>query len=61
MKVLVLAIEEGGRRIRLSHTQALAREEQAETRAYMQEGGKRGDGFRLTLGERVKQGSKKRL
>jgi len=27
----------------------------------MQEGGKRGDGFRLTLGERVKQGSKKRL
>jgi small subunit ribosomal protein S1 len=61
MKVLVLAIEEGGRRIRLSHAQALAREEQAETRAYMQEGGKRGDGFRLTLGERVKQGSKKRL
>src|SRR5262249_18427410 len=64
IKVLVLAIEEGGRRIRLSHSQALAREEQAETRAYMQQRPNRGrgDGFGLTLGERVKpQGSKKRL
>jgi small subunit ribosomal protein S1 len=61
IKVLVLAIEEGGRRIRLSHAQALAREEQAETQAYMQQSPKRGDGFGLTLGERIKQGSKKRL
>lgn len=61
MKVLVLAIEEGGRRIRLSHTQALAREEQAETQAYLQQGPKRGDGFGLTLGERVKPRSKNRL
>ena len=62
IKVLVLAIEEGGRRIRLSHAQALAREEQAETQAYMQQSPRRGDGFGLTLGERVKpQGSKKRL
>jgi small subunit ribosomal protein S1 len=60
IKVLVLAIEEGGRRIRLSHAQALAREEQAETQAYMQQSPKRGDGFGLTLGERIKQGSKKR-
>jgi len=61
MKVLVLAIEEGGRRIRLSHSQALAREEQAETQAYLQQGPKRGGGFGLTLGERVTQRSKKRL
>ena len=61
MKVLVLAIEEGGRRIRLSHAQALAREEQAETQAYLQQGPKRGDGFGLTLGERVKPRSKNRL
>jgi small subunit ribosomal protein S1 len=56
IKVMVLAIEEGGRRIRLSHTQALAREEQAETQAYLRQGGKRGDGFGLTLGEAIKQG-----
>jgi small subunit ribosomal protein S1 len=61
MKVLVLAIEEGGRRIRLSHAQALAREEQAETQGYLQQSPKRGDGFGLTLGERVKQRSKNRL
>jgi len=61
MKVLVIAIEEGGRRIRLSHTQALAREEQTETQAYLQQSPKRGDGFGLTLGERVKPRSKNRL
>jgi small subunit ribosomal protein S1 len=61
MKVLVLAIEEGGRRIRLSHAQALAREEQVETQAYLQQSPKRGDGFGLTLGERVTQRSKNRL
>jgi small subunit ribosomal protein S1 len=56
IKVIVLAIEEGGRRIRLSHAQAVAREEQAETQAYMRQGPKRGDGFGLTLGEAIKQG-----
>jgi len=56
IKVMVLAIEEGGRRIRLSHAQALAREEQAETQAYMRQSPKRGDGFGLTLGEAIKQG-----
>ncbi len=56
IKVMVLAIEEGGRRIRLSNTQALAREEQAETQAYMQQSPKRGDGFGLTLGEAIKRG-----
>jgi small subunit ribosomal protein S1 len=56
LKVMVLAIEEGGRRIRLSHAQALAREEQAETQAYLRQSPKRGDGFGLTLGEAIKQG-----
>jgi small subunit ribosomal protein S1 len=60
IKVLVLAIEEGGRRIRLSHAQALAREERAESQAYLRETTKQGDGFRLTLGERMKQNPKTR-
>ena len=55
VKVVVLAIEEGGRRIRLSQAQALAREEQAETQAYLRESTKKGDGFALTLGERLQQ------
>jgi small subunit ribosomal protein S1 len=54
LKVLVLAIEEGGRRIRLSHEKALALEERAETHAYLREAGKAGGGFGLTLGERLK-------
>ena len=55
LKVLVLAIEEGGRRIRLSHTQALAHEEQSETQAYLRDATKKSDGFGLTLGERFRQ------
>jgi len=58
IKVLVLAIEEGGRRIRLSQSQALAREEQAETRAYLGEAAKKGGGFGLTIGERLRQARK---
>ena len=53
MKVLVLAIEEGGRRIRLSREKALAHEEQAETQAYMKDAGKTG-GFGMTLGDFLK-------
>jgi len=55
MKVLVLGIEEGGRRIRLSREKALAHEEQAETEAYLRDSARKGDGFALTLGERLKQ------
>lgn len=55
LKVLVLAIEEGGRRIRLSHAQALAQEERAETQAYLGDAAKKGGGFGLTLGERFRQ------
>jgi small subunit ribosomal protein S1 len=55
IKVLVLAIEEGGRRIRLSQTQALAQEEKAETQAYVRGATRKGDGFGLTLGEKFRQ------
>lgn len=55
IQVLVLAIEEGGRRIRLSHAKALAQEEQAETQAYLRGAAKKSEGFGLTLGDRLKQ------
>jgi small subunit ribosomal protein S1 len=55
VKALVLAIEEGGRRIRLSRAQALVREEQAETQSYLRDATKKGEGFGLTLGERLRQ------
>jgi small subunit ribosomal protein S1 len=54
MKVLVLAIEEGGRRIRLSREKALVHEEQAETQAYVKDAGKKG-GFGMTLGDFLKE------
>ena len=53
MKVLVLAIEEGGRRIRLSREKALAHEEQAETHAYIKDAARKG-GFGMTLGDFLK-------
>lgn len=53
MKVLVLAIDEGGRRIRLSRERALAHEEQAETQAYIKDAAKKG-GFGMTLGDFLK-------
>ncbi len=54
MKVLVLAIEDGGRRIRLSREQALAQEEQAETQAYIKDAARKG-GFGMTLGDFLKE------
>jgi hypothetical protein len=54
MKVLVLAIEEGGRRIRLSREKAITHEEQAETQAYLKDARKSG-GFGMTLGEKLSQ------
>jgi small subunit ribosomal protein S1 len=59
VKVLVISIEEGGRRIRLSREQAVAHEEQAETQAYMRDAQKKGGGFGTTLGERIRQAQKK--
>ncbi len=55
LKVLVLSVEEGGRRIRLSHAKALEQEERAEASAYLRDAGKKGGGFGLTLGERLRQ------
>jgi small subunit ribosomal protein S1 len=53
LKVLVLAIEEGGRRIRLSREKALAHEEQSETQAYIKDTARKG-GFGMTLGDFLK-------
>jgi ribosomal protein S1 len=53
MKVLVLGIEDGGRRIRLSRDKALAHEEHAETEAYLKDSAKKG-GFGMTLGDFLK-------
>ena len=55
VKVAVLSIEEGGKRIRLSRAQGLRMEEDAETKGYMQDIAKKGSGFRMTLGEALRQ------
>ena len=55
VKVAVLAIEDGGKRIRLSRAQALRMEEQAETQGYMQEAARKSGGFGMTLGEAVRR------
>jgi small subunit ribosomal protein S1 len=58
LKVMVLAIEDGGRRIRLSRDKALAHEEQAETQAYMKDAGDK-RGFGMTLGDALNQARKR--
>jgi small subunit ribosomal protein S1 len=58
VKVVVVGIEEGGKRIRLSRSKVLAQEEQAETQAYIK-GAQRSGGFGLTLGDLLKQGKRK--
>jgi small subunit ribosomal protein S1 len=55
MKVLVLAVEEGGRRIRLSQAGAIAQEEKVEAQAYVQDTTKKSGGFGMTIGEKLKQ------
>jgi len=59
IKVAVLSIEDGGRRIRLSRAQAIRMEEDAETRGYMQGSPKKGDGFGMTLGEALRRSRQK--
>jgi len=54
IKVVVVGIEEGGKRIRLSRSKVLAQEEQAETQAYIK-GSQKGGGFGLTLGDLLKK------
>lgn len=58
MKVVVLAIEEGGRRIRLSRAQALLREERAETQAFLGDVPQKGSGLG-TLGDLMRQSRRK--
>src|SRR5262245_12083270 len=58
IKVAVLSIEVGGKRIRLSRAQALRMEEDAETKGYMQEAARKG-GFGMTLGEALRQSRRK--
>jgi small subunit ribosomal protein S1 len=55
LKVLVVGIEENGRRIRLSHAGALAQEERVESQAYMRDTSRPGGGFGLTLGEALQR------
>jgi small subunit ribosomal protein S1 len=59
VKVAVLSIEDGGKRIRLSRAQALRMEEAAETRAYMQDAARQGTAFGMTLGEALRQSRRK--
>ena len=57
MKVFVLAIEEDGRRIRLSREKAIAYDEQAEAQAYLKDA-RKSSGFGMTLGEKLNQARK---
>jgi small subunit ribosomal protein S1 len=55
MKVLVLAVEDNGRRIRLSQAAAVAQEEKVEAQAWVQESARKSGGFGMTLGEKFRQ------
>ncbi|MCS6925829.1 MAG: S1 RNA-binding domain-containing protein [Candidatus Binatia bacterium] len=57
VKAVVLAIEDGGKKIRLSRAKALEREEKAETQSYLSAAPQR-RGFGLTLGDLLKQRQK---
>ncbi len=59
IKVAVLSIEDGGRRIRLSRVQALRMEEEAETKGYLQDSARTGGGFGMTLGEALRRSRQK--
>ena len=59
IKVAVISIEDGGKRIRLSRTQAERMEEEAETKGYMQDSARKGGGFGMTLGEAMRRSRQK--
>jgi len=59
VKVVVMGIEDNGKRIRLSRAKALAHEEQAETQAYLKGAQPKGRGFGVTLGDLLRQSRKK--
>jgi small subunit ribosomal protein S1 len=54
IKVAVLSIEDGGKRIRLSRAQALRMEEDAETKSYI-DTSRKGTGFGMTVGEALRR------
>jgi small subunit ribosomal protein S1 len=54
IKVAVLSIEDGGKRIRLSRSQALRMEEDAETKSYI-DTSRKGTGFGMTVGEALRR------
>ncbi len=55
IKVAVLSIEDGGKRISLSRTQAQRMEEDAETKGYIRDAARKGGGFGMTLGEALRR------
>ena len=59
VKVAILAVEEGGKRIRLSRTKVSAHEEQAETQAYLASS-QQGQGFGLSLGDLLQRSKRKK-
>lgn len=59
IKVAVLSIEDGGKRIRLSRALAQRMEEEAETKGYMQDSARKGGGFGMTLGEAIRRSRQK--
>ncbi len=59
VKVLVLSVEDKGRRIRLSRSKAEAQEERTEAQAYMSDSGPVGRGFGTTMGDLLRQKMKK--
>ena len=59
VKVAILAVEEEGKRIRLSRTKVSAHEEQAETQAYLASS-QQGQGFGLSLGDLLQQSKRKK-
>jgi small subunit ribosomal protein S1 len=59
VKVAVLSIEDGGKRIRLSRAEALRREEEAEARSYKEDSSRKSGGFGMTLGEALRRSRQK--
>jgi small subunit ribosomal protein S1 len=55
IKVAVLSVEDGGKRIRLSRAHAQRMEEDAETKGYIQAAARKGSGFAMTLGEALQR------
>jgi small subunit ribosomal protein S1 len=55
LRVAVLSIEDGGKRIRLSRVQALRIEEEAETKSYLDDVAQKRPGFGMTLGEALRR------